>query len=535
MIRMSRKLVGSMLAAGLLVSVALFGILHQLESERIKARFHNDIQQRITRTEGIISQQFELLLGLANAVALIEAPRPDRFSTLSANLLARHPLINSLSWYWYTDQSSADDLRQALANYYGEFEFLGFSDQSVQSISAQKPLTPAPAQANHLILIAIAPANQFDYLLGFDLATRAAMLKSLLETLDSSDVYVSGTYRRSGDGGDQLDFSIFSAVKNDQGQFLGLVSAAYAVAPLIHETFSLDSRMMALTIKASYNRQLVPVIFRPDNKTALASEYYDYQGQVRISGNRYWDIRVQASADYIRSQRGITPYIALASGVIISLLLAYILANKQRQSTQLETLVAERTEELSAANQRLKALSQTDALTGVANRRLFEERLHHEWLRLRRARKYCALMMIDVDFFKRYNDYYGHQQGDICLTSIAHAIDETVQRPADLVARYGGEEFVILLPDTDNKALELAREILGAVQALKIPHARSTVSDWVSISIGFGFARTDKLQSPQQLIIAADQALYAAKAAGRNQIAFASALNPDDVQAYGNA
>ncbi len=282
-------------------------------------------------------------------------------------------------------------------------------------------------------------------------------------------------------------------------------------------------KQWAVRIEARHNLDADAEIFKTEPEQELAPATYSYQRRIDVGADRHWDIHVRPSKDYIGHQRSNTPLGALLTGLVFTGIIYYLWLSQLYRTHNIELLVAKRTEELSKANKRLRELSQTDALTGVANRRLFEERLQHEFLRLRRAKKFLSLMMIDVDYFKSYNDYYGHQQGDETLERIASCIADTVNRPADLVARYGGEEFIVLLPDTDESALELAKEILDAIRQLNIPHARSRSSDRVTISIGFGFARVNQLQTPKQLILAADQAMYFAKASGRDCIASAAA------------
>lgn len=165
----------------------------------------------------------------------------------------------------------------------------------------------------------------------------------------------------------------------------------------------------------------------------------------------------------------------------------------------------------------LNRLAATDPLTGVGNRRAFEAGLRDEWSRCARAGEPLSLLMIDVDFFKAYNDQYGHPQGDRCLKAVATCLVENMYRGGDLVARYGGEEFAILLPDTD-AATQVARRLCDAVAELAIVHAESVVAPHVTVSIGVASVWPRDGASPQSLVEAADDALYAAKTAGRNQV-----------------
>ena len=175
---------------------------------------------------------------------------------------------------------------------------------------------------------------------------------------------------------------------------------------------------------------------------------------------------------------------------------------------------------LQRANEELARLSTTDGLTGLANRRRFDEVLQTEWLKLRREKQYLSLVMADVDFFKRYNDTYGHQPGDLCLSSVAKAIRSQVKRPADLAARYGGEEFAAILPGTDPEgARHVAELIRGEVERLALPHAASSAADHVTISVGVASLVPRDGVPPGELVRRADEALYRAKKEGRNRTA----------------
>jgi diguanylate cyclase (GGDEF)-like protein len=181
----------------------------------------------------------------------------------------------------------------------------------------------------------------------------------------------------------------------------------------------------------------------------------------------------------------------------------------------------------------LRRISATDALTGVANRRCFDEAIDREWRRAQRSGEPIALLLADVDHFKAYNDRYGHPAGDVCLRRIAAVLRSVSLRPADVVARVGGEEFAVILPQTPRQGAEqMARRCLAAVDALAIAHEASPVGARVSVSLGIAchdeagaarpedsrFGETHSVRrSAGDLVLAADRALYAAKHAGRAQ------------------
>jgi diguanylate cyclase (GGDEF)-like protein len=179
----------------------------------------------------------------------------------------------------------------------------------------------------------------------------------------------------------------------------------------------------------------------------------------------------------------------------------------------------EATRQLEAANHQLQLLSLLDGLTGIANRRNFDETLDKEWRRGLRDGHPLSLILIDIDCFKAYNDNYGHQAGDECLKLVAQTIAGMVKRPGDLAARYGGEEFVVVLPETDMKnAALLAEELREKVESGNLPHAFSKVAGVVTLSLGVASALPSRECTPASLIEAADQALYQAKHSGRNRV-----------------
>ena len=166
----------------------------------------------------------------------------------------------------------------------------------------------------------------------------------------------------------------------------------------------------------------------------------------------------------------------------------------------------------------LRELVFVDGLTGVYNRRHFDERLAREFQRARRQGSSLALMMIDVDYFKRFNDRYGHLAGDDGLRRVAATLKAQLKRPADLLSRFGGEEFACVLPDTELPgALALADEMGAAVQALGIAHADSDVAPCLTISIGVAALRPHGTLGPSELVVAADEQLYLAKSGGRRR------------------
>ncbi|MEB3288616.1 MAG: diguanylate cyclase [Leptolyngbya sp.] len=193
------------------------------------------------------------------------------------------------------------------------------------------------------------------------------------------------------------------------------------------------------------------------------------------------------------------------------------MAGQLRDSlTTLEQRVEERNLELTQLNQELQRLAHSDGLTQTANRRYFDAYLNQEWRRLGREQQPISLILCDADYFKPYNDTYGHQAGDDCLQQLAKVLQQAAQRPADLVARYGGEEFAIILPYTDTQgSVAVAKHIQRALVTLAIPH-QAIPQQRVTLSMGIATVVPDSQQFPSALIAAADHALYQVKMSGRD-------------------
>ncbi|MFO7818868.1 MAG: GGDEF domain-containing protein [Halanaerobacter sp.] len=194
----------------------------------------------------------------------------------------------------------------------------------------------------------------------------------------------------------------------------------------------------------------------------------------------------------------------------------------KRTQKKLEAEIVERKkaeEKLKAVNQKLKDMSFLDGLTEIPNRRRFDEVLKKEKNRVLRQEGYLAVLMLDIDFFKEFNDTYGHLAGDDCLKKIAALLSNNLNRASDFVARYGGEEFVVILPHTkEDEAAKIAEKLRIKIEEEKIEHKSSNISDYVTVSIGAAAITVDNRQSAAEFVDAADKVLYRAKNKGRNQV-----------------
>jgi diguanylate cyclase (GGDEF)-like protein len=300
------------------------------------------------------------------------------------------------------------------------------------------------------------------------------------------------------------------------------VQKAYAgVFDVEHDTrFPVTTGVIGRCIRRGLTQVVRDVRADPDYLPIGSDIVAELVVPIRFRGEVLGALDIESPSDAMLTPANVLAFEALADQVAGAIHLATI-----------KELLDHRTRDLEAANahlarsiETLHRLSSTDSLTGTANRRSFDETLDLEWRRAARTGSPIALLMVDIDQFKAFNDEYGHQAGDECLRRVADALREKIHRAGDMVARYGGEEFAVLLNGTDaESAPQFAEQLREAVAALQIPHAMSGVAPVVTISVGVGttIPERESTEGPAALISAADAALYAAKRTGRNRVVVA--------------
>ncbi len=220
--------------------------------------------------------------------------------------------------------------------------------------------------------------------------------------------------------------------------------------------------------------------------------------------------------------------IVLISATGIGAISNYLLEHALRRDFLKTLLLEEEKSRLQARGAQYQRLSVLDELTGIANRRSLDQALSRETSRAHRHQRPLSVVLLDIDFFKEFNDHLGHQEGDRALQQVAALLVDFTRRPGDLAARYGGEEFALILPDTDaGGAFDLAESLREAVEGLQIPHPRSGLGPSLTISAGVGTLLPEETGEPRDLLEQADRALYAAKRHGRNRVALPPVAEPE--------
>jgi len=312
---------------------------------------------------------------------------------------------------------------------------------------------------------------------------------------------------------------LFNTVAERRDNISGFILGVYRIGDIFNKSILHTS---AMGINMSLEDETVSVtgdilhVHRSsaDEKLQTDLEYYK---QLPEFAGRKWSIVATPTDGYISERRSILPYVIFGSGLILVIFVSIYLHMISQRSIVVKQLVQKKTRELSEANEKLRQISLTDGLTGIANRRSYDDYLEKEWMRAMREKTSITIIMIDIDHFKLFNDHYGHSVGDKCLKKIAQTLNSHFKRPADLVARYGGEEFSIILPNTDD-AFDIANNCRAAVEALHIFHEHSDISNVVTISVGVSSTIPTGKSGPYELVNNADKALYRAKESGRNTV-----------------
>jgi|GEM_PF-2063698 len=300
------------------------------------------------------------------------------------------------------------------------------------------------------------------------------------------------------------------------GMVLGILDMRGLVDKILEELHFRTSALQLIGVSEEGSGTRLYFKVDPQNDTNGFLKSASFQG---LNGHD-WYVQSSPSDNYFQLHRGLIPEVALLAGLALTGVIMYYLLFIARRAQQIQGLVDRRTKELHEANRKLELLTLTDALTGLANRRGFDEAIQVEWSRAQRDHNPLTLLLADVDYFKAFNDYYGHPAGDECLRQVAGSIASVPGRLGDLVARYGGEEFAVILPNTEDPDMQLANKCLEAVAKLRIAHEPSLVAPMVTVSVGMATMRPEQQADVSELINKADRALYQAKESGRNQTAF---------------
>ncbi len=498
---------------------SIFGMyIYNEESSQIKSKFKKDVDDKISILGMELLLKNEALYSLKGLFDNSDLVTYNEFITLSKQILKRHHTIKALEWA----PKIIDDERQ----FYEALMKKDFPLFEITQIDQKsKKLKRREISNSYFPILYVEPIKGNEQALGFDLASEENRQKLLKQsarknTLSSSSLInlVQNHHNKKGFLSvlpvyEKKSLTEKSRLKN----ILGFVIAVFDIEPLItnaiHKTHT-DGIIFLIYDITDKKKQL---IYKTQIKNAKPKDSYKYDKTLEKYDGRIWEIVAYPTEEYINQRRTVLPSMIILISIVFILFTTFYINLIIQRNKQIERKVQQRTKELNEANKKLKEISRTDPLTNIANRRFFNEIIHTEWNRAIREKTTISLMLIDVDYFKLFNDKYGHIEGDNCLKQVAMSLKTSLNRSSDFLARYGGEEFVIILPNT-NDANVVAQICKKNIENLEIIHELSEISKYVTISIGITSISPDINSSLTSFINQADKALYEAKAKGRNCI-----------------
>ena len=513
---------------GLGLSVFASWVTYIEEQKALLIEFQFDVDERAALLYREVTLNFEALNALAILFGGEKPPSSQRFNSEAAKIMQRHNDIQALEWIpkvKHSQRASFEANQQKL-----------FPDFKITERKQQGEMVTAQSRAQYFPVYFVEPLLGNRAALGFDLASNPTRLRALEQARDTSKAQATAGITLVQGSEKQQGFLAFipiyqgstDTLEQRKNNLQGFILGVYRIKDIFISSMLAGPRKgISLTLIDETLSQQPQTLYQHISRTGYsASNNLTYRKQLPSILGRQWTIVAAPTAQYIALRQDQSSILIFGAGVIFTFFLSLYLNSLTRRSLIIEQTVQQQTKELYLANKKLKKLTRIDELTDVANRRFMNEFLDREWLRAIRQKTSLSMLFIDVDFFKLYNDDYGHQAGDRCLTSIAAQLKKVVNRPGDLVARYGGEEFVIILSDTQELD-KIARRCLTQVEQLKIEHRLSSASEYVTISIGAATINPSTSYPPRRIISSADKALYLAKDNGRNRVEYFSVEDCD--------
>ncbi len=455
---------------------------------------------------------FETLRSLAILFNRGAVPGWKQFSLEAQKILTRHHDIQALEWIPRVIHSERATYKSKLLQEFPEFEITERQEQG--------HMVTAEERQEYYPVYYVEPLIGNEAAFGFDLASSPTRLEALKESRDTAIPQATASITLVQERENQKGFLAFlpiykgspATVVKRQDNLMGFVLGVYRIADIFassalrHEALGIEMKLVDETPLSSHE---ILHIHKPGAEFKVY-ESIAYRKELPEVWGRKWSLIASPTLSYIAVRRDMLPLATFVSGIIFTIFIALYIHIISRRAATIQRIVIEKTNELNEANKKLELLSRTDGLTGVANRRFMDEFFDKEWLRAIRNKSSISFILIDIDFFKLYNDNYGHPEGDECLKKVAAKLKSLVHRPGDLVARYGGGEFALVLSDTEEAEL-VASNCRQSIEELQIPHEFSEAAAVVTISVGFCTVTPEKGMDPSWVVDVADKALYKAK------------------------
>lgn len=526
-INISNSLIILISIIGTTLSITCAYLLYQFERKVLIEEFENNVNQRAAS----LSKEFSINLETTRSLAILfsrnHQPSYEQFDYEAKKILNRYSSIYAFSW--------VPKLNKLQRQEYENFNEMLLAPIEITERLPQGGMVKASQRDFYFPVTYTIPLIGNESVVGFDLASHPSRLQTLETAQNTATVQITPPITLVVSKIKQLALVAFMPIYQGtpttlvqrQAQIRGFVNAVFIVEDIFKQS-ALTPKALGIDmqlIDVSNNNEELLLYSHKSRSSTRANSSISYQVNLSSLAGRQWALKAQPTTHYLRKHQNYLSLLFLATGLLFTTIISLYLFFLSKQTAVIKQLVIEKTKHLHKANLQLKKLTEIDPLTKIFNRRKMDTVLNIEWRRAIRNNQAISIMLIDIDFFKLYNDNYGHPAGDLILKEVAQTLKTIAKRTGDLAVRYGGEEFALILPNT-NCVEKVAENCLEAIRKLQIPHAFSPIEHILTVSIGhYSLYPTIETQ-PSLLITLADKALYKAKADGRNCI---YKLQPDDL------
>ncbi|WP_019028479.1 diguanylate cyclase domain-containing protein [Colwellia piezophila] len=504
---------------GLFISISSGYLLYNIEGRKITREFHKEIDENVASLHKEIVVNFEALRSLAILFSDSNPPDWNHFSLEAKSILSRHNGIQALEWIPL--------VMHAQRGTYESKPLLNLPKFEIIARKKQGNMVRSPIKEEYFPVYFVEPyiGNELAY--GFDLASNTTRYQTLISARNSGLPTATGSITLVQERGNQKGFLAFIPIYKVRGlsteerrkkNLLGFVLGVFKIGDIYHNSIK---HKVIKNIQITLLDETQPLdkktLYKTPNQGVELNNEIIYKKSLPLLWGRQWSIAASPSKAFITNRRNVLPLAVFISFLVFTMYIALYINFISKRATAVQKVVLAQNQEINEANKKLKLLSRSDGLTGIANRRYMDEFFEHEWRLALRNQTSISFIIIDIDFFKLYNDNYGHPQGDDCLKRVAKQLQSNLHRPRDLVARYGGEEFSLILPQTTSP-IEIAENCRASIEKMNIPHEFSKNAQVITVSIGI-CAVIPKINTSSRLLIeTADKALYLAKENGRNKV-----------------
>ncbi len=506
------------IVVGLIFSSIISWSLYNMEEKAIVIEFRKDVNERANSLYREIIINLETLHSLSILFNSESISEFQQFRIEAKRILSRHCDIQALEWIPRIKHKQRDSYVSQQRKEFPKFE--------ITERKKQKQMIKAKKRKEYFPVYYVEPLVGNETAFGYDLSSSPTRHATLKNSMDTATPQATGSITLVQENAKQKGFLAFypiykenpTSVEKRRENLKGFVLGVYRIGDIFTSSSSNNEPLgieMSIIDETSPNKSEILYTHKFQDG-AIAHEKIKYKKMLPKFWGRQWSLTASPTQKYIAVKRSFLPWVVFIAGVFFSVFIAIYIHIMAKRTNVIRNIITKKTKELNRANRKLKKLSLTDGLTEIANRRYMDKFLTKEWIQAIRNKSPISFILIDIDFFKLYNDNYGHFKGDECLKKVASKLKTMVNRPGDLVARYGGEEFAIVMADTKN-AQVIAKKCRHAIEKLQIPHEFSDTLDVVTISVGYCTIFPRKDNNSSLIIESADKALYKAKETGRNK------------------